>query len=101
SARAAVGWSYALVLADLNLARRDAILRRGREFGQSRLICDAFWPSEIDAGRKLAEEDVKRLRQSGAFRNDFIRARAEVATAIRTGKAPQNCEAETLALAAR
>lgn len=101
SARAAVGWAYALVLAEMNPLRRDPILQRGREFGQSRMICDASWQSDIDAGRMLAEADVKLIRQSSAFQDDFARARAEIAAAVRAGKMPRNCQAESIALAAR
>ncbi len=39
----------------------DALVQRGREFGQSRLICDAHWQSDIDAGRVVAAPLVARL----------------------------------------
>jgi acid phosphatase (class A) len=101
SARAAVGWAYAFVLASLNPARRDAIIHRGTEFGLSRLICDESWQSDVDAARTLAMEDVRLLMQNARFRADFERARAEVAAAMKAGKQPADCMMETRALAAR
>ena len=39
----AAGWGWALVFAQINPERTDALLKRGIEFGQSRVICDAHW----------------------------------------------------------
>jgi acid phosphatase (class A) len=41
-------------LAELIPSRADAILQRGRDYGQSRLVCDAHWQSDIDAGRVIS-----------------------------------------------
>jgi acid phosphatase (class A) len=101
SARAAVGWAYAIVLADLNPSRRDAIMLRGAEFGRSRMICDESWQSDVDAARSLANEDLKRSMQNPRFRSDLARARAEVASVMRSGIPPTGCKAESIALAAR
>jgi acid phosphatase (class A) len=54
SGHSAIGWGYALVLAELIPSRADAILQRGRDYGQSRLVCDAHWQSDIDAGRVIS-----------------------------------------------
>jgi acid phosphatase (class A) len=79
SGHSAIGWGFALILAELNPSRADAILLRGREFGQSRLVCDAHWQSDIDAGRVIAAAAVARLHGDAAFRADLDAARAEVA----------------------
>ena len=101
-ARAAVGWAYALVLSEIEPARTDAIMQRGREFGQSRMICDAAWQSDVDAGISLATQDVIRLRQDKDFLSDLDAAKAEVAAELRAGVKPQrDCGAESLALAMR
>ena len=36
SGHSALGWGWALVLAELNPDRADALFQRGRDFGQSR-----------------------------------------------------------------
>jgi acid phosphatase (class A) len=95
-----VGWAYALVLADLNPARADVILQRGRDFGQSRVVCDQEWQSDIDADRTLATETVARLRATEAFRADLEKARREVAAELATGTKPStDCGIESAALA--
>ena len=78
SGHSAIGWGFALVLAELDPERADAILQRGREFGQSRLICDAHWQSDIDAGRVIGAATVARLHADAAFRADLDAARAEI-----------------------
>jgi acid phosphatase (class A) len=100
SGHSAIGWGFALILAELNPGRADAILQRGREFGQSRLICDAHWQSDIDAGRVIAAATVARLHADTAFRSDLDAARQDVAAALLSKRAgPTNCSSEAAALA--
>src|SRR5215213_628250 len=100
SARAAVGLAYGLALAELNPSRADLIVNRGREFGESRKICDASWQSDVNAGFKLAQEIFARLQQSERFRQDLQTAKAEIASELRRGtKPPAGCSFETAALA--
>jgi acid phosphatase (class A) len=100
SGHSAIGWGYALLLAELNPGRADIILRRGRDFGQSRLVCDVHWQSDIDAGRVIAAATVARLHGDPAFRADLEAARAEVAAATATAQpTAANCAAEAAALA--
>jgi acid phosphatase (class A) len=88
SARSAVGWSYALVLAELNPERAAAILQRGRDFGQSRVICDAHWQSDVDAGNEVGRLVVARLHQEKEFVADFQAAKAEVGQLRASGARP-------------
>ena len=102
SARGAVGWAYALVLAELNPGRRSNIIERGREFGQSRVVCDAEWQSDVDAGRTLAAAVVGRLQKVEQFRSDLGAARQEVAKAMSDRAKPRaDCAFEAQALALR
>src|SRR5262249_13712706 len=101
-ARAAVGWAYALVLSEIEPARTDAIMQRGREFAQSRMICDAAWQSDVDAGISLATQDVIRFRQDKTFLADLQATKTEVAAQLRAGvRPPRDCRAESVALAMR
>lgn len=100
SGHTALGWGWALVLAEVDPERADAILQRGRDFGQSRLVCNAHWQSDIDAGRVISAATVARLHADPAFRADLDAARAEVAAARQSGEpAAQQCAAEAASLA--
>ncbi len=81
STHAALGWGTALVLAELSPQRSDAILVRGRDFGDSRVICGFHYPSDIEAGRLLAAGVVARLHADASFRRDLEAARRELARA--------------------
>jgi acid phosphatase (class A) len=101
SGRSAVGRGFALILAEVNPARADSIMERGRDFGQSRVICDAQWQSDVDAGNELGTMVVARLHSNPAFQTDLAAAKAEVARALRAGAKPAaQCEG-TAAIASR
>ena len=102
SARGAVGWAYAFVLSDLRPDRADAILKRASDFGESRLICDQEWESDLDAGRTVATVMVGKLRENSAFQEDFAAAQKEVALELTEGVRPAvDCASERSALASR
>lgn len=99
SARGAVGWAYALVLAHLVPDRREALLRRGMAFGESRVVCDQEWQSDVDAGRTLAAATVSKMQSNEAFRADMTKARQEIAAGLAGGVKPErNCAIEEAAL---
>lgn len=77
------GWALALVLAELVPSRADAILQRGRDFGESRVICGYHFPSDIDASRLIAAGGVARLHAESDFRRQLEAARRELARAYR------------------
>lgn len=102
SGHTAAGWAWALVLAELNPERTDALLRRGLEFGQSRVICNAHWQSDVDAGRTMGAATVAKLHTNAEFLADMAAARQEVLAAKANGAAPkQNCGVEDAVLSAR
>ncbi|WP_230772482.1 phosphatase PAP2 family protein [Sphingomonas sp. Leaf4] len=72
------GTSVALVLAELRPDRADAILERGREYGNSRVICGAHSVSAVEAGRQAAAAIVAVLHGSSQFRGDLEAARREL-----------------------
>ena len=51
SGHTALGWAWALVLAEIAPDRADAVLARGRAFGESRIICNVHWHSDVVQGR--------------------------------------------------
>lgn len=98
SGHSAVGWGLALVLAELNPERADNILQRGRDFGQSRVVCDAHWQSDVDAGRVIAAATVARLHADATFRADLDAARREIASAASKARPEGDCVAEANSL---
>lgn len=93
SGRSAVGRGFALILAEVNPVRADSIMERGHDFGQSRVICDAQWQSDVDAGNELGTMVVARLHSNSTFQADLAAAKQEVARALRAGaKPPAECE---------
>ena len=100
SGHATAGWAWALIFSEIAPERTDAILARGRAFGQSRLICNAHWQSDVDEGRIMGASTVSRLQAEPNFRADVESAKAEVVAARAKGLKPQrNCKAEAEAMA--
>lgn len=71
----------ALVLADLFPGQRDAIVAQARAIGWRRVEIARHYPTDIYAGRVLAQAIVKQMTKSDAFQKDFARAKAEIAAA--------------------
>ncbi|MGY6250733.1 acid phosphatase [Bosea thiooxidans] len=102
SGHTAAGWGWALVFAQINPERADALLKRGIEFGQSRVVCDAHWQSDVDAGRIMGAATVARLQTNPTFLADLKAAKAEVKAAKAKRVLPASqCAAEAAALSAR
>lgn len=102
SGHTAAGWGWALIFAQINPERADALLKRGLEFGQSRVICDAHWQSDVDAGRIMGAATAARLQTDPAFLADLQSAKAEVEAAnAKSALSVSECAAEAAALAAQ
>jgi acid phosphatase (class A) len=99
SGHTAIGWAWALILAEAAPERADAILARGRSFGESRLVCHAHWQSDVLEGRFVGAAVVAKLHDDPAFRADLDAAKRELAAARAHGAAPdRDCAAEADAL---
>lgn len=72
---------YALLLAELFPAQRDALLAKGREAGWLRVKGGVHYPTDIYAGRVLGQELARDFLAAPKFREDFAAARAELAAA--------------------
>jgi len=96
SGHSALGWGWALILTEIAPQHTNAILQRGRDFGQSRLVCNVHWASDVDAGRVIASAAVARLHADQAFQTDLQAAKAELANA--SAPAPTVCTTEQAAL---
>lgn len=79
SGHAAIGWMLALVFTELAPDRQDALLQRGLDFGESRIVCRVHWPSDVAAGRLMASAAFARLQADPVFAAQRDLARAEIA----------------------
>ena len=99
SGHTAIGWAWALILTEIAPDRADAILARGRAFGESRVVCNVHWHSDVIQGRFMGAAAVARLHADPAFRAELEAAKNEVAAARTKGLVPSHdCTAETNAL---
>ena len=73
------GWAMALLLSEINPDAQNEILKKGYEWGESRVIAGYHWQSDTDASRLLASACYARLHTSEAFLADMAAARKEFA----------------------
>ena len=101
SGHSAIGWGWALILTEAAPERADAILARGRAFGQSRVACNVHWLSDTEEGRVIASATVARLYDDATFQADLAAARKEIAAARAAELSPtRDCLKEAAQLAA-
>jgi len=99
SGHTAIGWAWALILSEIAPEQTTAILARGRAFGQSRVICNVHWQSDVIEGRFIGAATVARLHADPLFRSEIEAARDEIKDVQARGLTPQrNCKAEAEAL---
>jgi len=95
SGHTALGWAWALIFTEIAPDRADAILARGRAFGESRIICNVHWHSDVVEGRFMGAAVVAQLHADPQFCADLKAAKAEYAKARAKGLPPaRDCRAE-------
>jgi len=97
SGHTSLGWAWALILSELLPEQADAILARGVAYGESRIICNVHWYSDVVAGRMMGASAVALMHHNPEFISDMKAAKAELAAA----PAPdgKKCQEESSALA--
>ena len=90
SGHTSLGWTTALIMAQMAPELQDTILRRGWEYGESRVIVGAHWQSDVDAARLASSACVARIQASPEYRADLAAARAEFL--LWHGSTPQNVD---------
>jgi acid phosphatase (class A) len=76
----------ALVLADLLPEKREAILGHARLMGWHRVQIARHYPTDIYAGRVLAQAIVRDFQKSETFRKELAEVRAEIQPALTAAK---------------
>ena len=79
SGHTAIGWSWALVLCEIFPEKTNHLILRGREFGESRIVCNVHWQSDVNEGRFIGAATVARLHANPIFQADLKAAKKEVA----------------------
>ena len=95
---AAFGWAWALILAEMVPGKADAIIQRGYDFGQSRIVCGVHWQSDVNAGRLVGAAVVAQLHANADFKAQFAAAQKEVAAAGPADKPAPDCTLEQQAM---
>jgi|ERR1700733_833509 len=99
SGHASIGWTWALLLTEIRPDRSAAVLRRGREFGESRLVCNVHWLSDVVESRLIASATFARLLAEPEFVADLKLAEKELDMVRSQGLLPsRDCAAESAAL---
>lgn len=89
SGHATFGALWARALADADPADAARITAFGRQFGDNRVACGVHYPTDVEAGRALAEAIYAKVSATPEFQADLAAARAELAA----GAAPVGCAA--------
>jgi len=77
SGHTSLGWSTALVLAEMVPELQDTLLRTGFQYGESRVIVGAHYQSDVDAGFLCGTTAVAVMHASEYFQKDLEAARKE------------------------
>lgn len=77
SGHTTMGWGLALVLAEVNPARQNEILKRGFEYGESRVILGFHYQSDVDHARLITSALVNRLHANEDFMTSLQKAKDE------------------------
>jgi len=78
SGHAALGWAYALILAEIFPEKASDILDVGLEFGTSRNICNVHWYSDVIAGRMMGSSTIAVLHGYPEWKGDMAKAKKEI-----------------------
>lgn len=81
SGHATMGYSMAVVLADLAPSHAPALLARAKDYAESRLVCGMHFRGDIVAGQVLGTSVALELIRNPAFKADRDAAAAELAAA--------------------
>lgn len=86
SSHAAIGWAVALVLSEVCPDCQNAILKRGYDYGQSRVIAGYHYQSDVEAARLAAAAAVARLHADKGFRRQLAKAHRECRRLVKEHK---------------
>lgn len=99
SGHTAMAWACALALSEIVPEKRQALLSRAQAFGQSRVVCNVHWQSDVNAGRTMGAATFAALQTIPQFLEDLEAAKAEIQAARDRGLKPtRDCRWEAAVL---
>jgi len=100
SGHTTIGWAWALILSEISPEQTDAIILRARVYGESRIVCNHHWNSDVMWGYFMGAATVARLHADPVFRADLEAAKSELEAVRAKGLKPtRDCNAEAAAMA--
>lgn len=100
SGHSAIGWGWALILSQLAPEKAEAVLARGRDYAQSRMVCNVHWMSDTVAGMAVGAAAFARLQNNALFQATMTAARAEIMATTAARPDAETCAKENAVLAA-
>jgi acid phosphatase (class A) len=82
SGHATFGMACAVLLSAAVPEKRAELFARGRQYGESRLIVGAHFPSDVAAGQQAALIGATLVMQNATFERQFVAAQGELRTAL-------------------
>jgi acid phosphatase (class A) len=70
------------VLAAMVPERRDAIFARAENYAYNRLVCGVHYPSDLQAGKVVADAMIGPMMNNPTFQAEFVRAETELRHAL-------------------
>jgi acid phosphatase (class A) len=78
SGHALTGYLEALTLAEMAPEKREQILLRADDYAHNRLVCGVHYPSDLEAGRRVAYVVFGYMMATPKFQHDLAAARVEL-----------------------
>ena len=88
SGHSTLGYTEAVLLANMVPERRAAIFARADRYAQHRIVMGVHYPSDVEAGRLAGTVLGGRLLDDPAWQADYAAARAELRAALALPAAP-------------
>lgn len=77
SGHTVAGIVWATLLSEIFPEKRDALMARGKQIGDDRVLAGMHYPTDVIAGRKLGAEIARRLLADESFKTELEKARLE------------------------
>lgn len=76
------GTACAIILSQMVPEQRDALFARSRDYGASRMVVGAHYPSDIESGRLAGTSAMTLMSENAAYERDLATARTELRAAM-------------------
>jgi acid phosphatase (class A) len=85
SGHATLSTIAAIILSDMLPEKRTAIFQSAARFQESRVVCGAHYPSDVEAGKIAGALVVQQMRANPEYQREFAAAKEEVRRVLNAG----------------